>query len=124
MLFVILSVTIFVWGNWHNFKKLRPADLNGSTEGTPKTRDTYKELFKLKISDRVSMLAIVIPALYWIYLGFNLSEGSVFMVIMVMLSLTSMFLILICVKKVFFDSLNRIHKSIIYKLDFSFSATA
>jgi len=136
MLFVILSVVIFVWGHWENFKKLRTADLiqkapeensnsnsNESTEDIQNNKNAYKELFKLKISDYVSMLLVVTLAIYWIYLGLNISEDfTVFMVIMVTLSITSMFLILICIKKVFFDSLNRIHKSIVYKLDFSFHA--
>ena len=78
----------------------------------------YKALFKLKRTDYVSMTLVILLAAYWFYLGWN-TGITVFKIVMLFLSILSAFLILVCVKKVFFDSLNRIHKSLVYKIEFS-----
>lgn len=127
MLLIVLSIIIFVSAHWENFKKLRTGKLypdKSTEEELSKSISTDIELFKLKLPDFVSMILITIIALYWIYLGFIFEEElTIFTVIMVTLSLTSLFLIIICVKKVFFDSLNRIHKSIVHKLNSGVAVT-
>lgn len=78
----------------------------------------YKALFELKRTDYVAMVLVILLAVYWFYLGWN-TGITVFKIVMLFLSILSAFLILVCVKKVFFDSLNRIHKSLVYKIEFS-----
>ncbi|SFL09338.1 hypothetical protein SAMN05216302_10315 [Nitrosomonas aestuarii] len=121
MVLLIISIFIFIYGHWGNFKRLRTYYVN--TEDSPDSGQKKTgeiEIFKPKVSDYISRFLVSILVFYWIYLGFQITEEvTVFSVIMTTLALTSWVLILICVNKVFFDSLNRIHKSIVYQLDLS-----
>ncbi len=82
----------------------------------------YMPLFEIKRTDYVSMLLVTLLAVYWFYLGWN-TGISIFKTVILFLSILSLFLILVCVNKVFFDSLNRIHKSLVYKIQFSLFKT-
>ena len=112
MFMILCSITVFIVAHWDNFKKLRTAD------GTP---DLSKEiakapdvLFKFVSLDYISGALLLIPAVYWFFLSFNTSNAN-YNIILQFLSLVSLGLFFICVNKVFFDSLNRIHRSLTYK---------
>ncbi|ADJ29263.1 hypothetical protein Nwat_2452 [Nitrosococcus watsonii C-113] len=120
MLVLIVSVLFFVIGHWKNFKKLRTDD--HTTHNPPDEQPAgtgYKPIFLLNIKDYISMFLVAILACYWTFLGWSTSP-TVANAFMLTLASISLFLILMCVKKVFFDSLNRIHKSLVYKVNFSF----
>lgn len=118
-LLLILAVIFFVNGHWKNFKKLRTdhADPNSPEEQLVGTG--YKPIFILNIKDYISMFLVTISACYWAFLGWSANQAIANAVILILASI-SLFLILMCVKKVFFDSLNRMHKSLVYKINFNF----
>ncbi len=123
MIFIISAVIFFVVGHWENFRRLRAGGGGMDENEDEESRNTYTPLFILNKTDYVSVLFIIIIALYWMYLGFYASifmldsSETEFSIIMLTLSGLSLFLIIICVKKVFFDSLNRIYKSLVYKIN-------
>ncbi len=122
MVLLITSTAIFITGHYReNFKKLRTNYLNSedTLEKEEKSRANEIEIFKTKWTDHVSRILVLILAIFWICLG--LKEISVFSVIMTTLALISLVLIIICVNKVFFDSLNRIHNLICHRLEISIS---
>lgn len=119
MAVLIFSVAFFVGGHWENFKKLR-TDHSAPKSSEERFVETgYQPIFGCKINDYISMILVSIMACYWAYLGWSTGQ-TVANAIMLTLASISLFLILMCVKKVFFDSLNRIHKSLVYKVNFNF----
>ena len=121
MLVLILSVIFFVIGHWENFKKLRTDHTAPSSPEEQFVGTGYKPIFVFNIKDYISMFLVAIPACYWAFLGWSTSP-TVANAFMLTLAGISLFLILMCVKKVFFDSLNRMHKSLVYKVNFNFES--
>lgn len=119
MLMVISAIMLFVIGHWDNFKKLRTDHTAPRSAEERNVANAYTPIFVLNVKDYVSMSLVVLLASYWAFLGWSTGQ-TVGNAIMLTLASISLFLIVMCVKKVFFDSLNRIHKSLVYKVNFNF----
>jgi hypothetical protein len=119
MVVLIFSVAFFVGGHWENFKKLRTDNTSPRSSEERFVGTGYQPIFGWSINDYISMLLVSIVACYWAFLGWSTGQ-TVANAIMLTLASISLFLILMCVKKVFFDSLNRMHKSLVYKVNFNF----
>ncbi|MBA4142138.1 MAG: hypothetical protein H0X43_03830 [Nitrosospira sp.] len=119
MLILILAVTCFVIGHWKNFKKLRTDDTAPRSPEERQVGSGYSPIFVLNVTDYLAISLVVLLACYWAYLGWSTGQ-TVANAMMLTLAGISLFLIVMCLTKVFFDSLNRIHKSLVYKVNFNF----
>jgi len=112
LLFLVAAVGAFVFAHWSDFKHLRTGD--GAVSENENPIEMPEVLFNFNKLDYIPMTLFVIPAIFWITIGW-LHTKTIFSVIVFCLVFVSIFLMATCVHKVFFDSLNRINKSLISK---------
>jgi len=116
LLFLIFSVFIFIYIHRESFRALRTGD--GAWDESQVKKDNPKVLFKYELFDFFPAMLILIPSVYWAFFSVN-SNDSIYSSVLVILSVVSIFMFFMSVKKVFFDSLNRINKSMTSKSSWS-----
>ncbi len=109
---LILSVLLFVFIHRNSFAKLRNGD--GVSKVPQVKDDSSRLLFEYNWWDVLPTLLILMPSIYWIVFSI-VSTSSIYSWILVVFAVISLSMFFTCVRKVFFDSLNRIHKSMISK---------
>jgi hypothetical protein len=119
---LFLAVMLFVIGHWKNFKRLRTDHVTKKNyEKKDASKYKYDPIFSLNLRDYIAILLILVSASLWAYKGWSSRPPTVANALLVVLAICSMFLIVMSVKKVFFDSLNRIHKSLFYRININFN---
>ncbi len=108
----IVGVFAFVFAHWTDFKYL------GKDE-EEEVRKNQKELpfdilFCFNKFDCIPIALFAITGLFWVVVGLSQSK-TIFSIIILSLTVVSTVILIASVHKVFFDSLNRINKSLITK---------